>query len=234
MIGNITRITRPSKITETIAGKIRSLIQEGVLKPGDKLPTERELCEAFGVGRSSVREALQSLEHLGLIETKPGIGRFLNKDATMLLNSLTWGQMLERASMFELMEARKILEVTTAKLAAERATDDVISELEWLVSEMKKVQNSDMDLFFDRELQFHLTLSGACKNSVLTELVNLLIQRVSGQAETFLRTLPYTFEMTVRQFERIVKALKEGDPLSAGDSMEEHLEIVKTALNKKN
>lgn len=232
MLRHITRITRPSKVTEMIADKIRSMIEDGVFKPGDKLPTERELCEAFGVGRSSVREALQSLEHIGLIESKPGVGRFLSHDAVSLLSSLSWGQMLERASMFELMEARRILEVATARLAAERATDDVIGTLESLLEEMKKAGSKDMDYFFEKEMGFHLTLSEACKNSILAELVNFLIHRVSAQAEKFLRTSPYTFDMTIKQFESIVQALKEGDSLSAGDKMREHLEIVKDALKK--
>ncbi|MGB9839775.1 FadR/GntR family transcriptional regulator [Thermovenabulum sp.] len=234
MIKNINKIKRPSKITETIADEIRSLIKKGVLKPGEKVPTEMELCEAFGVGRSSVREALQSLEHLGLIETRPGIGRFLNKDAIMILNSLTWGQMLERASMFELMEVRRILEVTAAKLAAQRATDDDVSELEEIIKEMKKIDNDNFDLFFDYDLQFHLTLSASCKNSLLTELINLLMQRVAGQAIAFMKTLPYTREITIKQFEKIINAIKDGDPISASEGMEEHLDIVKSVLNMEN
>lgn len=234
IIKNIKKIKRPTKVTESIADEIRSLIKKGVLKPGEKVPTEMELCEAFGVGRSSVREALQSLEHLGLIETRPGIGRFLNKDAIMILNSLTWGQMIERASIFELMEIRRILEVAAARLAAERATDDDISELDEIINEMKKVDNNNLNLFFDYDLRFHLTLSGSCKNSLLTEFINLLIQRISGQAIAFMKTLSYTSEITIRQFEKIIKAIKEGDPVSASEGMEEHLDIVKSALNMGN
>ncbi len=232
LIDNIGRLRKPSKITEMITDRIRGMIQEGVLKPGDKLPTEKELCEGFGVGRSSVREALQSLEYLGMVESRPGIGRFLSQDSMALLNSQNWRSTLEQASTFELMEARRILEATTARLAAERATDEVIGRLESLLQAMKAVMDNNMDLFFEKELNFHLTLAGACQNSVLTELVNVLILRVNRNAERFLRTLPYTFERTVSQFEAIIQALKDGDQILAGDSMHEHLDIVRDALGK--
>jgi GntR family transcriptional repressor for pyruvate dehydrogenase complex len=232
LIDNIGRLRKPSKITEMITDKIREMIEEGVLKPGDKLPTEKELCEGFGVGRSSVREALQSLEFLGLVESRPGIGRFLSHDSAVLIDSQNWRLTLEQAPTFELMEARRILEVTTARLAAERATDEVIARLESILGAMKDVMDDDMDMFFKKELDFHLTLAGACQNAVLTELVNILIHRVNKNAERFLRTLTYTFEKTVRQFEAILKALQDGDPILAGDSMHEHLDIVRDALSK--
>lgn len=232
MNSNITRIAKPSKLTDTIAERLASMIAQGVLKPGDKLPTEKELCDGFGVGRSSVREALGSLEHIGLIESRPGIGRFLKADADSLLGSLGWGQMLERASVFDLMEARKCLEVTVAKLAAERATDEIINSLEGSLKAMEAAGASDLDQFFENELDFHLSLSKACQNSLLTELVNTLIHRVSGQAERFLRTLPYTCDATIDQFRRILNALKDGAPKLAGDSMEEHLDLVREVLDR--
>lgn len=227
-----SRINRPSKIAQTIAERIRALIADGTLKPGDKLPSEKELCDAFGVSRSSVREALQSLEHLGLIESRPGVGRFLSQDADALQQTLTYGQMLERASVFELMEARWYLEVTVARLAAERATDDEIATLESHLNVMEEVLGKDMDRWFEAEQDFHVALSRACRNSVLTEMVNALMYRVAGQAERFLRTVPYTCKVTHGQFGRIVAALKEGDPEKAGQAMQEHLEFTKRVLNR--
>jgi GntR family transcriptional repressor for pyruvate dehydrogenase complex len=208
------------------------MIEEGVLKPGDKLPTEKELCEGFGVGRSSVREALQGLEYMGLIESRPGVGRFLSSDSDVLLNSENWRLTLDQASVFELMEARRILEVSAVELAAQRATDEVIANLENILDVMREVMDSDMDLFFEKELELHLALAAACENSVLTELINSLIRKVSKHSERFLRTLPYTFERTVDQFDAIIKALKEGDPVLAREKMDEHLDLVRYALGK--
>ncbi len=232
LIDNLSPLRKPNKITEIITDKIRQMIEEGMLKPGDKLPTEKELCEGFGVGRSSVREALQGLEYMGLIESRPGVGRFLSSDSDVLLKSENWRFTLDKASAFELMEARRILEVSAVELAAERASDEVIKRLKELLGVMEKVMDSDMDLFFDKELQFHLTLAGACQNSVLVDLINGVIHRVTKDSERFLRTLPYTFSRTVEQFQTIVRALEEGDPVLAGQKMDEHLDLVRYALGK--
>ncbi|HHY69747.1 MAG TPA: FadR/GntR family transcriptional regulator [Bacillota bacterium] len=232
MLDNLSPLRKPNKLTEIITDKIREMIEEGVLKPGDKLPTEKELCEGFGVGRSSVREALQGLEYMGLIESRPGVGRFLSSDSDVLLNSENWRLTLDQASVFELMEARRILEVSAVELAAQRATDEVIANLENILDVMREVMDSDMDLFFEKELELHLALAAACENSVLTELINSLIRKVSKHSERFLRTLPYTFERTVDQFDAIIKALKEGDPVLAREKMDEHLDLVRYALGK--
>lgn len=232
MLDNLSPLRKPNKLTEIITDKIREMIEEGVLKPGDKLLTEKELCEGFGVGRSSVREALQGLEYMGLIESRPGVGRFLSSDSDVLLNSENWRLTLDQASVFELMEARRILEVSAVELAAQRATDEVIANLENILDVMREVMDSDMDLFFEKELELHLALAAACENSVLTELINSLIRKVSKHSERFLRTLPYTFERTVDQFDAIIKALKEGDPVLAREKMDEHLDLVRYALGK--
>ncbi len=232
MINGIDRIVKPSKLTQTITDKLRSMISEGILRPGDKLPTEKELCDGFGVGRSSVREALGSLEHMGLIESRPGVGRFLSADAMSSLESFEWSQQLERASTFDLMEARKHLEVLVATLAAERATDESIATLEGLLEAMRAAGSNDLDAFFDSELRFHLTLSKACGNLVLTELVNALIHRISGDATRFLRTLPYTCDATLGQFGAILQALKDGNADLAGKTMDTHLDLVREVLNK--
>lgn len=234
MINGIDRIVKPSKLTQTIADKLRAMISDGVLKPGDKLPTEKELCDGFGVGRSSVREALGSLEHMGLIESRPGVGRFLSADAMSSLESFEWGQLLERASVFDLMEARKYLEVLVARLGAERATDEIITSLEKTFKDMEASGSEDLDEFFAHELHFHLSLSKACQNSVLTELVNALIHRISGDATRFLKTLPYTCDATLSQFRLILQALRDGDPDLAGESMATHLDLVRDVLKKGN
>ena len=179
-----------------------------------------------------MREALQGLEYMGLIESRPGVGRFLSSDSDVLLNSENWRLTLDQASVFELMEARRILEVSAVELAAQRATDEVIANLENILDVMREVMDSDMDLFFEKELELHLALAAACENSVLTELINSLIRKVSKHSERFLRTLPYTFERTVDQFDAIIKALKEGDPVLAREKMDEHLDLVRYALGK--
>jgi GntR family transcriptional repressor for pyruvate dehydrogenase complex len=230
MKGDVPRIAKPSKLTEVVAERLLDMIREGTLEPGVKLPTEKEFAESFGVGRGSVREALQSLEHVGLIESRPGIGRFLKEGAPKLLESLTWSQVLDQASTLELMEARMVLEVAVARYAAERVTDDVIQALEAIMVSMEESLSSDLDRFFECELEFHMCLARLCNNRVLSQLVNLLITQVSDQAEKFMRPLPRTCRANVEQFKRIVRHLANSDAESAGDTMREHLELMRQLL----
>lgn len=225
-----SRINRPAKVTQAIADRVGKMISDGVLLPGQRLPTEKELCNLLGVSRSSVREALQSLEYVGLVRSKPGIGRFLAEDAESLMKSLNYGQLLERASTFELMEARKYLEVVVARLAAERATDGVIADLETIYRSIATSQ--DMDAFLDWEQEFHKGLARACLNTVLAELALILLGRVLGDAAKFLRTLEYTRERTLDHFGRILAAIRDGDGGVAADIMLEHIEMTIDALNK--
>ncbi|NPV70382.1 MAG: FadR family transcriptional regulator [Firmicutes bacterium] len=234
MLETIDRIPKPSKLAETIAGKIRSLIQAGRLEPGERLPSEKELCEAFGVGRSSVREALQALEHLGLIESRQGVGRFLSKESQALASSLNWNAALDNAPVFELMEAREFLEGLVASLAAQRASDDDIGGLESTLATMKASLGVDTDKFFRAELDFHSGISRACNNAVISELVNVVMLRVHGDAEKFMRTVPETSVVTVNLFSDLLNAIRDGDPVKAGDLMREHLQSVRLILARQN
>ena len=229
MISGIEPIGRPSKLAGQIAERLRSLIVSGELRPNDKLPTEKELCDAFGVGRSSVREALQALEYLGLVDSRPGVGRFLSPSAPSLIDSFNWGQIVEQASVFELMEVRRLLEVLAARLAAQRATAADVAILEQALVRMQS-EIADPDAFLVTELDFHAALARACGNTVLAEIVLLLIQKVSGQADSFMRTLPYTRDATLRQFHQVTRALQAGDPAAAGEGMQQHLDLVRDVL----
>lgn len=229
-MNTIDRIPKPSKITETIAGEIRRLIELGKLAPGERLPSEKELSEAFGVGRSSVREALQALEHLGLIQSRQGIGRFLSPDAQALCSSLNWNMVLEHAPVFELMEAREHLEALAAGLAARRASDEDIATLEAMLKGMEGI--TDLDAWFRADMAFHLAISKTCKNSVISELVNQLMHRVYGEAERFARTAPDTAAASMRLFNGVLAAIKDGDGDGAAALMKEHLQSVRVSLAK--
>ena len=232
MLESIGKIQRPNKLTEIVIAKLRLLIIEGRLKPGDRLPSEKDLCTAFDVGRSSIREALQCLEHLGLVQSRQGIGRFLAKASPAHAESANWGQIFEQSPVFELMEAREYLEVVVARLAAQRASDEAIAEMELILRDIKDGAVDDPDKFFIAELEFHQALSRASGNRVLAELVRLVIRRVHGEAERFLRTVPHTCRETAEMSEQLLQAIVEGDSERAGEIMVRHLRSVSDVLRK--
>jgi GntR family transcriptional regulator, transcriptional repressor for pyruvate dehydrogenase complex len=125
-------------ISEEIIKKILGLINTGRLKPGSKLPSERELMEQFRVSRTSVREALQSLTMVGVLETFPGDGTYVTRQLSdLIVDHLEWPALLDRRDVIELMEVREPLEVAAAGLAAQHVTPAQIEELRAIAATRK-------------------------------------------------------------------------------------------------
>ncbi|GEM_PF-5401720 len=228
MLESIQSLQTSTKVTDKILEKIQTMIQKDQLSPGQQLPTETELVDAFGVGRSSVREALQVLEHVGILQMRRGVGRFVSEDVHVLSNGLNWIKTLKVASAVNILEARVAVEVATTRLAAERATDYDVEILEGILNEMK--QATSMDDVFAREQQFHRRLAQVCNNPVLSGLASMLFDMVREDAEEFLRTMPYTRQHTLKVFGDLLEALRNHDPRIAANAMSEHLSLSKEAL----
>ena len=119
------------RLYESVLEQIMNLIKNAELKPGDRLPPERELAEKLSISRGSLREAFRVLESRGLIKSKPGGGRFireLKKDSLVHTENIVLG--LEKSSILELLEAREIFEVKIAEIAAKRATKEDVALIE--------------------------------------------------------------------------------------------------------
>ncbi|MFZ3130268.1 MAG: GntR family transcriptional regulator, partial [Desulfosporosinus sp.] len=126
----IIKPIKTKKIYEQIVDQIGLLVAEGQLKPGDRLPSERELVEQFQVCRAAIREAISALEMMGLIEVRAGEGMYIRQEnIDSGVAPLAWMLFIEKDTDLELYEVRKILEVQAAGLAAERAQVDEIREL---------------------------------------------------------------------------------------------------------
>src|SRR5438309_4641619 len=118
MIESLKPISRLS-LSDEIVEQIIDLISRGILRPGERMPSEKQLCLQFGVGRTSVREALRSLSAMGVLETRMGEGTFVAEDAGRSLErSFQWGLLMNRKTVEDLVETRLMLESHTAYLAA--------------------------------------------------------------------------------------------------------------------
>src|SRR5262245_15361262 len=118
-----TQVTRLS-LSENIVDQVSTLIAQGVLKPGQRIPSEKQLCQQFGVGRTTVREALRSLVMMGVLESHMGDGTFVRADPGRFIErSFQWGLLLKPKDVEDLVQTRLMLESQTAFLAATRATD---------------------------------------------------------------------------------------------------------------
>ena len=156
---------------------LRALIADGALRPGDRLPSEGELCETLGVSRGSLREAIRTLGALGVLETRHGSGSYVSEPrAADLIGSLslTVG-LLPMAGVLELTELRRVLEPHAAALAAARIDAETVEKLDELLGEIEESDDFDDHSRLDHE--FHMTISKVAGNDALTSLIDVLRSR---------------------------------------------------------
>lgn len=163
-------VQRPEPASSEVARALLDYIFSGQVGPGEKLPSERQLSESFGVGRSVVREGIKSLGLLGLVEFRHGGGTYLRgSDSDLLPRVIEWGLMLGERHTADLVEARKHIERVTSELAAERRTDAQLEEIEQALEAMRDAV--DVDEFVDADVAFHLAVAKASGNTVLSNML---------------------------------------------------------------
>lgn len=156
-----------------VAGQMLELFTDGSLEPGTRLPPERQLATALGVGRSAVREALAALEILGIVHVRPGSGTYLRGAASELLpQTLSWGLMIGTRNTDQLMELRAGLESYTARLAAGRIDADRLRSLREATAIMRE-SLEDVEAFVAADASFHALLGEAAENAVVTDLLRV-------------------------------------------------------------
>jgi GntR family transcriptional repressor for pyruvate dehydrogenase complex len=155
--------------------QLKQLITSGQLKPGDRLPAERQLAEKLGVGRSYVREAILKLEFYGLLKTSPQSGTHVSGFSIKVLDNLITDIIkFNRDDFTALIEARYYIELDAVKLAAERRTNDDIKDLESALAdyELKAINGDDA---VEEDMLFHIKIAGATKNPVIESMMMVLI-----------------------------------------------------------
>jgi GntR family transcriptional regulator, transcriptional repressor for pyruvate dehydrogenase complex len=221
------------KTYELVAERLVEMIGEGVLRPGDALPTERELTDSFQVGRSSVREALRMLESQGVIRGA-NAGAFVVAEAMNPLNSSL--RLLfaldERAGLHDLFELRRILECEAAALAAERRTDEHLQEMDAAIEEMAGgLGDAQGDRFIDADLRFHLALAGATGNRLVLHSMHA-VRDVLRRALMTVYTIPQSPESAVVEHRAVREAVAAGDAERARRQMAAHLARVQTDVER--
>jgi len=213
-------------VSEEIIKKLIDLINSGVLGPGDKLPSERELMEQLKVSRASIREALRSLGLAGLLETRPGNGTYVSECfSSLIAGQVEWSALLGEQDILELMEVREPLEVQAAGLAAQRATVTQLEELRQAIERLRS-NLGDVEQEVAADLVFHTIIAEMAQNRVLYRLTlglrNLLreyIKQATSATETKMST--------VEEHQAIFEAIEERDEARARQAMVRHLQISK-------
>src|SRR5215467_14351017 len=213
------------RIYEDIVRQVRALIADGHLKSGDRLPPERDLAERFRVSRTSVREALRSLQTRGLIEIRAGEGAFV-RDVSVeaLVEPLALVILPHREAVGELFEARRILEPAIAALAARRATREEVGEMGRILEEQaREVRSGRTGVAQDSAL--HAAIAAAAHNRAIVRIVNALVDLLAQSREESLLT-PGRPTRSHQDHRRILAAIRRRDENGARRAMLTHLTAV--------
>jgi len=218
-----------------IVEQVRDLIEEGRLKPGDKLPPEQVLAEKFGTSRPSVREALSALEILGITESRGGKGNFIKNNFHFPLYEQKLRELEEEESPFELLEARKAVETEIAELAAKKATPEDIDAISKSLNKMKGAV-SNIPKMMELDGEFHLNIARAAHNnllfSMMTYLSNLLNERLWVNMKEKIWNLPGYPQKYLKEHAEIFNAIKNKDSKNARKQVYDHLVGVEKDLLK--
>lgn len=217
-------------LSESVVSQIIQALNTGNLKPGDKLPPEREMCEMFSVSRTVIRDALKTLAGLGVVTIRHGMGAFINEvadkpgDISRLasLLQITWG------TMEELFQVRGILESKAVFWCTQNATDEGIAELEDIVRSAENSENDSKLALFDAE--FHLKICEAAGNRVLVRLMINVLDLLGVVREKVLM-IPGRQRLSVCDHQEIVEAIRERNPELACQRMINHLKDIENAVS---
>jgi GntR family transcriptional repressor for pyruvate dehydrogenase complex len=219
--GPVTRQTGP---TVEITRRLLDYLLSGQLRPGQKIPSERQLAEALAVGRGALREAIKSLSLLGLLEQRIGDGTYLSRSGSDLLPQvIEWGLLLGEKRLDDLLEARYHLEVLLSGLAAQRRTEEQLARLRELVAQMHAAGSDDLDGYVRADIAFHLQVATSSGNTVLAGVLTNIQSLLQAWASRVIHAAGET-QTSLAMHQPILTALENSDPEAARRAMTLHMD----------
>jgi GntR family transcriptional regulator, transcriptional repressor for pyruvate dehydrogenase complex len=214
---------RGSEASALVVAHVRGLLDRGELKGGDRLPAERELARALGVSRPSLRAGLRSLAEMGVVVIRPGAGSFIAGGPPAFgTNALGFQAALHGFTRDQMFQARQVLEVAVAGLAARHATpEDMIAVSEEATGMFASLD--DPQAFLRHDISFHRAVAAASGNPVLSALVNMVAEQFREQRQ---RNIDQARDLkqAANEHRAIYVALRARDSERASRAMREHLE----------
>ena len=227
-VKNEFEAVRRNRIYEEIARQIEKMIAEK-MKPGDMLAPERQLAEQFGVSRSSIRDAIRTLELSGLVEARQGLGTVVREhSAAALANPLTSILVQRRKLVGELIDVRKMIEPPLSARAAMHATAEEVAEMESILGRQQQ-KMSQGELAIDEDAEFHYAIALAADNSVVLKVIDVLMELLRDTRERSLQ-LAGRPERSIAGHREILEAIKRRDEAGTEAAMCRHIEAVENIV----
>lgn len=222
----VSRVT----LGEQVATQLAEQISEGEWLPGDKLPSETDLCASLRIGRSTLREALKSLAYVGLVQMRPGEGTYVLENTQLLVDRIRTGGVLRtEKELQDVSEARLILETELAAMAAERMEPADLERLEELLKDMERCLKGDGREYAALDVDFHLAIAKSSKNQLLHEL----LVPIRGVLQEFIaksQEMPGIRENAHEHHAKILAALRQRNPEKAKREIRAHLHTCEKAF----
>ena len=208
------------KLTETVAQQLLEAV--ATMQPGDRVPSQRELTRDLGVGRSTVREALNGLARMGLVEIRHGQGVFVidpndGEDAAEALR-----RVLMKGVTKEFLEARLVVEVEVARMAAERRTEADLRRIEETIEQLEGARAAPTEEALEPATGFNLAVAEAAHNEVLAGVEESFVSLMLERAPDLYETVEFR-DWDVAEHRRIFEAIRDRDPALAEQRMREHI-----------
>ena len=219
-------IRRP-RLYEEIAKQLQGMIDDGRLKPGDRLPPERELVRSFQVSRGSVRDAIHALEGMGLVRSRQGEGTIV-RGADFLVPPLSAALAPKRELVVELLEIRRIVEPAFAARAAVHATSEEIARLQDVLRRQRE-RTRRRESTIEEDSEFHYLVAMASRNSVVNRVVDVLMDLMRESRARSLQ-VDGRLERSLEGHTRVLKAIQRRSPRAAELAMRRHLSEIEALL----
>ena len=216
------------RVSDEIVNQVKALISEGRLKPGDRLPPERDLVKEFSVSRPSLREALNTLVAMGFLEIK-GKRTFIKSVASeSMQNPLSLIIKADTQKIFDLIEVRKAIETWGAFHAAQRATEEDIKHLENITDEMRKAFEEGRS-WEKQDADFHLAIAQATHNTIQTHVMSTIYDLLRESVAKVFKDRSKVKKLLDHHY-RIFNAIKSHSPDKAREKTLEHLNYVESEV----
>ena len=226
----LNKMIERSTLAASVAQQLRAQIAAGQFGPGDYLPPQKDLAEQFGVGLSTIREAVQLLSAAGLVKSHPGKGTWISEEA---LNSLISTQAVKtrlgELNARQVHEARAVIEVALAGLAAGRATGADIERIAGAMEALR--QADDLPSFIAADLEFHLSIARAGHNELLEQFYQLVQKLLIEMVDELIR-LPHVVAESLPLQQAVLTAVEQKDTDGARQAAQTHMAYIAQLIEK--
>jgi GntR family transcriptional repressor for pyruvate dehydrogenase complex len=224
-----------TKVYEQVIDQIKDMIDKGILRKGDKLPSERVLVEQLNISRTSIREALRALEVIGLIECRQGEGNYIKASfQDNLFEPLSIMFMLEESNSDDIWELRKIMEVEASGLAAKKITSEQLRELKAITQKFMDCKDENVDVEIDKE--FHYKIAECSGNRLIFNIlktVSTLVDHFIKDARKLILLKPGNKEILYAQHIEIYSSIEKRSSADARQAMRVHLDFANKYIGTK-